>query len=121
MEPSPRGPPWWGQWLSSAPMRPLQCVSATLRWPARTVFTRPSGSSPTSATLYQTASSPVSVAMTLSSDRNPSAVLDAREIRHVAVERREIVDVELVQMMVTTRPGHHLHQLDRRAQEAVQT
>ena len=46
MEPSPRGPPWWGQWLSRAPKRPSQWVSAIVRGPATAVRTLPSASSP---------------------------------------------------------------------------
>src|SRR5690242_15622728 len=45
IDPSPSGPPWWGQRLLSAAYWPSKCVTAKLCTPAVTVFTRPSGSS----------------------------------------------------------------------------
>ena len=49
-----------------------------------------------------------------------AAVLDARELSHVAVERREVVECKVRKVVVPARAREHLHEFDSGAQEPVQ-
>ena len=47
-----------------------------------------------------------------------ASVGDAGEVVHLAVERGEVVEVELTEMGVPARSGEHLHELDGALEEA---